>query len=248
MTSAHTEQPWQLSRRRRLGTLLRFPAGMAIMSWNYLWRICALHRSETAGDSSDLPPVVPAELLDRRSKRLEDGVGPMLHRRFSVLIEGSDVGPQQLMSSVMADLNQAAPRGAAVFDKTAGRPGAVRTGDEYRVRMPGPWDGPVRVLHQDASSFRFGTLQGHLEAGQIEFRARDEGELLSFEIEAWSRAGDRLADVLYCRLRVSKEIQFNMWVHFCLRAADISGGRPRGGVTIDTRVVPADGCREVPVA
>ncbi|WP_328327049.1 MULTISPECIES: DUF1990 family protein [unclassified Streptomyces] len=248
MTSAHTEQPWQLSRRRRLGTVARFPAGVAIMSWNYLWRIRALHRSEEAGGSSDLPPVVPAELADRHSKRLEDGSGPMLHRRFSVLIDGSGMSPRELMGSVMADLNQAAPRGAAVFHKTAGRTGTVRTGDEYRVRMPGPWDGPVRVLHQDATSFRFGTLRGHLEAGQIEFRARDEGELLAFEIEAWSRAGDRLADLLYCRLRVSKEIQFNMWVHFCLRAADIAGGRPRGGVTIDTRVVPAAGCREVPAA
>ncbi|WP_327297335.1 MULTISPECIES: DUF1990 family protein [unclassified Streptomyces] len=217
------------------------------MSWNYLWRISALHRSETAGDSSDLPPVVPAEFIDGRSKRLEDGVGPMLHRRFSVLIEGSEVGPRELMRSVMADLNQAAPHGAAVFDKTAGHRGTVRPGDEYRVRMPGPWDGPVRVLHRGEASFRFGTLQGHLEAGQIEFRAREEGGLLSFEVEAWCRAGDRLADLLYCRLRVSKEIQFNMWVHFCLRAADIAGGRPRGGITIDTRIVQAAACREVPV-
>ncbi|WP_328317724.1 DUF1990 family protein [Streptomyces sp. NBC_00388] len=246
MTSAHTEQPWQASRRRRIGVLLRFPAGMAITSWNYLWRVCALHRSESAGDSSDLPPAVPAALVDRRSKRLTDGVGPMLHRRFSVLIEGSGASPQELMGAVMADLNRAAPSSAAVFDKTAGSAGTIQVGDEYRVRMPGPWDGPVRVLHRDPVSFRFGTLRGHLEAGQIEFRARREGELLSFGIEAWSRAGDRLADVLYCRLRLSKEIQFNMWVHFCLRAAAIAGGRPHGGITVDTRVVGAADCREVP--
>ncbi|MFE2379356.1 DUF1990 family protein [Streptomyces sp. NPDC059398] len=245
MTSADTEQPFQLPPRRRLGVLLRFPAGMAITSWNYLWRICALHRSEAPGDSGDLPAAVPAGLLDRRSQCLEDGVGPMLHRRFSVLIEGSEAGPRELMGAVMADLNRAAPSSAAVFDKTAGHRGTVRVGDEYRVRMPGPWDGPVRVLHRDAVSFRFGTLRGHLEAGQIEFRARDEGALLAFEIEAWSRAGDRLADLLYNRLRVSKEIQFNMWVHFCLRAASIAGGRTRGGITIDTRVVPAADCREV---
>ena len=64
------------------------------MSWNYLWRIRALHRSEEAGGSSDLPPVVPAELADRHSKRLEDGSGPMLHRRFSVLIDGSGMSPR----------------------------------------------------------------------------------------------------------------------------------------------------------
>ncbi|HEX3925196.1 MAG TPA: hypothetical protein VHY31_23150 [Streptosporangiaceae bacterium] len=36
--------------------------------------------------------------------------------------------------------------------------------------MPGPWDGPVRVVHTGAASFRFATLAGHLEAGEIEFR------------------------------------------------------------------------------
>ncbi len=36
--------------------------------------------------------------------------------------------------------------------------------------MPGPWDGPVLVVDQTPTSFRFATLKGHLEAGQIEFR------------------------------------------------------------------------------
>jgi hypothetical protein len=39
----------------------------------------------------------------------------------------------------------------------------------------------------------------------------------------WARAGDRLADVLYNKLRLAKEIQLNMWSHFCVRAACRAG-------------------------
>jgi len=108
------------------------------------------------------------------------------------------------------------------------------------VRMPGPWDGPVRVIGRDATSFRLATLDGHLEAGEIEFRAARDGDVLHFEIESWARAGDRLSDLMYNKLRLAKEIQLNMWTHFCIRAAALAGGRPKGGITISTRWVPWD--------
>jgi hypothetical protein len=103
--------------------------------------------------------------------------------------------------------------------------------------MPGPWDGPVRVIHRDATCFRLATLDGHLEAGEIEFRASPADGAVRFEIESWARAGDRLADLLYNKLRLAKEIQLNMWSHFCVRTAALAGGRPQGGVTIRTRWV-----------
>ena len=37
----------------------------------------------------------------------------------------------------------------AVFRKTRGTARALRLGDEFLVRMPGPWDGPVRVVRRD---------------------------------------------------------------------------------------------------
>ena len=49
---------------------------------------------------------------------------------------------------------------------------------------------------RDASSFRLATLDGHLEAGEIEFRAETDGDGLRFEIESWARAGDRLSNLL----------------------------------------------------
>lgn len=240
--NAGVKSPARPSPRRRIGTLLRFPVGVLLVSWEYMWRLTPLHRSEADGDTGDLPPPLPAELVDELTQPLADGVGPMFHRLFSVRIEEATSSPEELMDAVAADLNRPAPSTAAVFHKTSGADGPAQAGDEYRVQMPGPWDGPVRVLHRDALSVRLGTLRGHLEAGQIRFAARPDGDALRFEIEAWCRAGDRWADLLYSRLRVAKEIQFNMWVHFLLGAAVLAGGHSRGGVTIRTRRIPPPLC------
>lgn len=245
MTAPSAPSPGRTSLARRVGTLLRLPVGILLVSWQYFWRITALHRSETTGDASDLPPPLPPEVVDERTKRLYDGVGPMFHRRFRVRIAQPRMSAEELLSTAAVNLDRLAPWTVAVFVKTRGEKGELRVGDEYRVQMPGPWDGPVRVVHRDATSFRFVTLRGHLEAGQIAFHAREAGEgMLEFEVEAWSRAGDRLAALLYSRLKVAKEIQFNMWVYFCLKAAELSGGRPSGGVMIETRGIPAEICRE----
>jgi hypothetical protein len=120
--------------------------------------------------------------------------------------------------------------------KVLGDEGTMAVGDEYVVRMPGPWDGPVRVIERTASSFRFVTLEGHLEAGQIRFSAQS-GELLEFRIESWARAGDRLSNLLYEHLRMSKEVQLHMWTSMLERVAELSGGRLTGGVEIRTRRV-----------
>lgn len=225
------------SRSERLRTVLGWPVGLAAVSWRYLWRTTPLHRSEETGTQADLPESVDgdSEVADGR-QGLDQGTGPLLHRSYAVRIEGSSMSPASLIDTVAARLNRASPE-MAVFRKTRGAEGSLRRGDEFVVRMPGPWDGPVRVIRRDAASFRLATLDGHLEAGEIEFRAESAGDALTFVIESWARAGDRLADLLYNRLRLAKEIQLNMWSHFCIRTAALAGGRPRGGITIRTRWV-----------
>ena len=226
------------SRPARLGTVLRWPLGIALVSWRYMWRTTPLHRSEEAGDITDLPEHwgKDADSGDDR-QGLAAGAGPLLHRSYAVRIRQSAMSPAELIEVVTANLDRASPEMAA-FRKTRSSGDSLRPGDEFVVRMPGPWDGPVRVVRRDATSFLLATLDGHLEAGQIEFRASRDGVALCFEIESWARAGDRLADILYNRLRLAKEIQLNMWTHFCVRVAALAGGRPQGGVTIRTRWLP----------
>jgi uncharacterized protein DUF1990 len=226
------------SRSAQARTVLSWPAGIAVVSWQYMWRTTPLHRSEVTGSREDLPdPADESSQPGDNRQPASVGVGPLLHRTYAVDIAGSDMDPAVLIDRVAARLNQVTPA-VAVFRKTRGRQdGQVSYGDEFVVRMPGPWDGPVRVVKREPGSFRLGTLQGHLEAGEIEFRATRRDQTLCFEIESWARAGDWLSNLLYNKLRLAKEIQLNMWTHFCIRAAALAGGRPRGGVTIRTRWV-----------
>ena len=186
------------------------------------------------------------QIPDRGGDRLQDprhGVGPAFQRRYAVRISDSAVTAAQLINSLCDDPNVASPVEFAVFDKTSGASGDLKVGDEYNIHMPGPWNFPVRVVEREPLSFRFATLEGHLEAGEIEFRAADSGDGgLVFTIESWTRSGDRLADVLYDRLHVAKEMQLHMWAHFCTRVADLSGGRMVGGVEVHTEraEIPGD--------
>ena len=223
------------TRSSRLRTVLGWPLGIAVVSWRYMWRTTPLHRSEEEGGPADLSGLADEQTGDRRQPAAA-GVGPLLHRCYSVNIANTQMTPEKLVDRVADRLNQASPE-MATFRKTRGTEGGLREGDELVVRMPGPWDGPVRVGHREATSFRLDTLEGHLEAGHIEFRAARAGDLLCFEIESWARAGDRLSNLMYNKLRLAKEIQLNMWTHVCINAATLAGGRVRGGVTIRTHWV-----------
>lgn len=77
--------------------------------------------------------------------------------------------PAALVDLVAESLNEVSPE-MTVFRKARGTASALCLGDEFLVRMPGPWDGPVRVVRRDPAAFRLATLNGHLEAGEIEFR------------------------------------------------------------------------------
>lgn len=227
--------------RRIAELLLRWPIGMALVSWRYLWRTTVLHRWEGEGGDTDYPPELPPAVVDDAVQRVADGVGPLLHRRYRVRIRGSRCTPEELMRTFVGDLNAVVPSEVAFFRQLRGADGPPEVGDDYLVRMPGPWDGPVRVIRTDANSLRLATLRGHLEAGQIEFRARRDGDGLTFEIESWARAGDWLSHIAYNYLRLAKEIQLNMWTHCCLRTCKIVGGRPDGGVWITTHRVTTFG-------
>jgi hypothetical protein len=222
---------------RRLSTAALFPLGIALTSWNYMWRTTPMHRREEPGTAADLPPGLPDDRIDEDVQRLADGVGPLFHRLYRARIRDARLAPDELIGRLVADPNRASPTELARFLPADGLGGPITVGAELIVRMPGPWDGPVRVTKMTDTSFRFTTLEGHLEAGQIEFRASRADELLQFEIESWARSGDRLSNVLYTHLRMAKEVQLHMWTSFLERVCSLAGGRLTGGVEIISRKV-----------
>jgi hypothetical protein len=230
--------PRRPRRSKRLATAVRWPAGIALTSWRYLWRTTPMHRVEERGDAArDCPPPLPRQ-LDRDELQVPgDGAGPLFHRCYRIRVRDPATTPEALLARVREDPDRIAPSEFASFQKVHGEAGDMRVGDEYVVRMPGPWDGPVRVIETTPTSFRLATLQDHLEAGQIEFRAGQDDGLLTFEIESWARSGDRLSHLLYDRVRMAKEIQLHMWVSTLERIAKLSGGARAGRVEVHTRRV-----------
>src|SRR5919202_5592591 len=114
---------------RRAGTVVRWPVGMALASWRYLWRTSPMHRVDEQATPADAGPPLPAELVDEHVQRLEDGVGPLFRRRYSIRVEGSSMGPEQLIAMIAENLNRAAPMEVAVFRKTRGGKGPLQVGD-----------------------------------------------------------------------------------------------------------------------
>jgi hypothetical protein len=232
--------------RLRLATTLSWPVGIAWTSWHYMWRILPVHRREEPGRApEDLPPPIPEGIRREEIQEPADGVGPLLHRLYSCRIAGARIGPEELIETVAADPNRIAPRQIAKFTKAEGQEGRMRAGDEFLVHMPGPWNGPVRAVEVRPDGFRFATLAGHLEAGQIEWRAWQEGGELHFAVESWARGGDRVSAILHDRLGMAKEVQLYMWTSVLERAARLSHGRLVNGVSVRTRRIPPESLQRV---
>jgi hypothetical protein len=199
-----------------------------------MWRTTPIRRSERSAGSGDAsPPKLPQDVEQREIQTIEAGAGPLFHRVYRATIRGAECSAEQLMARIAADPNVVAPTELARFIKVGGEKDRMRLGDEFTVRMPGPWDGPVRVVEVGDTSFRLATLEGHLEAGQIEFRAYEDDDLV-FEIESWARSGDRLSSLLFDRVRIAKEVQLHMWLSVLEHATKLAGGTRFGLNSIET--------------
>ena len=118
----------------------------------------------------------------------------------------------------------------------------MHVGDRYVIEIAGPWKGAVEVVDVSPRSFRLSTLEGHMESGVIEMRTSanaSDGEHadITFTIESWARSRSRVVDLLYDRLRISKETQLHMWTSVLQRVAEVAGGRVTRGIDIHTRRV-----------
>ena len=199
---------------------------------------CRCTAREAEGRSpDDGPPELPAACRLDEVLHPPAGAGPLFHRRYRGRIREAEMGARELVRARSATTSTSSHRASSrASPRCAARRAGWRSATSTSCACRGRGTGPVRVIEKTPTSFRFVTLEGHLEAGQIRFQARD-GELLEFTIESWARAGDRLSNLLFDQLRMSKEIQLHMWTSTIQRVAELSGGRLTGGIEIRTRRV-----------
>jgi hypothetical protein len=223
----------------RLQRFVRETVGWAVVirlaTFRYVTRDVDLHRIDEELDEPLAELTPEPRVADESTQLPSEGVGPEFYRRYSARIRRPRISPEQLIDVLSADPNVAAPVELARFVKLEGDPDEMSVGDEYVVRMPGPWNGPVRVTARTHRSFRLVTLKGHMEAGEIEFAARPRSDgAIDFRIESWARSNGWLFHLLYHRLRLSKEVQMHMWAEFCQRAALVAGGKLEHGIEVRT--------------
>ena len=203
-----------------------------------MWRTTPLHRSEVDGElPGDGPPPIPDGVRADRAQPASAGVGPLFHRSYRARIRDARMGAEELVDTIGADLDRVAPSEFASFNKVLGAEGDMAVGDEYVVRMPGPWDGPVRVVERTPTAFRFATLGG-ASRGRADPLPGAATASCSSSASSPGRApatGFRTCSIDH--LRMSKEVQLHMWTSMLERVAELSGGRLTGGIEIRTRRV-----------
>jgi hypothetical protein len=167
----------------------------------------------------------------------EQGAGPFTVRRYYIDIAHPQQPAPALMQQIQAHPEQFSPGLLADFEKEKGQEHQLQTGDEYHIKILGPWNGSVRVTEVADQHFELCTLEGHPEAGTIRFSLRQlpgRPDALRFEIRSRARSRDGLVAFAYSTLGVGKQVQEQTWVTFCQRVAEASGGEPLGPVQVDT--------------
>lgn len=222
--------------------LVRWTLGMAVAGARYIFQRVPLYRrarsiEDSDGSLPDFDRTLPGDA--GALQRADDGVGALFHRHYTIFVTDERLDAEALVDHILGDPNGVAPSRMARFETFDGEVAKdLDLGDELIVRLPGPWDGPVRVIERTPTSFRLATLKGHLEAGEIEFSTGyDDRGFLRFRIESWARSGDAMFHWLYEKFPVGREAQMHMWSQFCRRVAAASGGTLMSNVASTTRRV-----------
>jgi hypothetical protein len=166
----------------------------------------------------------------------EIGVGATFHRTYRLDIDAAERSVEDAMAAIRADPNLLADSRFAPFTKTRGRSGEMVVGDRYVIQLAGPWKGAVEVIEVSPRSFRFATLEGHMESGVIEMRATEAGDShgVQFTIESWARSHDRAFDLIYDKIGLGQTLQGEMWAIACDRFAQVVAGTPNGPLHVAT--------------
>jgi hypothetical protein len=179
------------------------------------------------------------------------GTGPELARRYYLDVERPRLSPAQLMAAVQADLPSFSPGLLASFERARGAEGALHVGDEFHIKILGPWNGSVRVTEVSSTFFELVTLAGHPEAGRIRFEVHaldGRADALRFEIRSRARSRDGLVAFTYDTIGGGRLMQEATWVEFCQRVGQASGGQALGPVVVETTRHAPDGTTSQTVA
>jgi len=224
---------------------LLFPITLTVI-WFFVrrWKLLIVQETELPVAEIRTPSQSKnAESVDGETplQSIQSGKGNRYNRTYQVDIAHPRLSKTELLQSIIGDINWFTPQEMAHFVKTESDSDKWQIGDEFLVQITGPWNGPVRLIDLQPTSFAFATLEGHMEAGEIQFSVVEHPEqenTLRFEIISWTRSRDRITDFFYQILGVSKFSQARMWTFFCDKVVEKSGGQRIGNINVMTHKAP----------
>ena len=230
--------PKEQSPPRRLAIAARWPVGVALTSWRYMWRTTPLHRTEVEGSAADAaPPPLPANASRCDLQPAESGFGPFFHRRYRTRIRNSR--GRRSASSVRS------PTIPTVWRRLSSRRSASSAAIQERcgrvTSTCGSYGGAMGTVPVRGSAEN-GDYSGSPHSMGISRQARSSSEpVRRASMGLRNRAGrgseSRITDLLYDRLRMSKEVQLPCGRPRSSGSSSCRGGRMTGGIEIHTRRV-----------
>jgi uncharacterized protein YbjT (DUF2867 family) len=182
-------------------------------------------------------------LADVQEEQLpDDGVGPLVRRRFWADIEGGRHDPDTLFEYVRTHLNELTP-GFVEVGAEPGTPSVIEEG--ATVTMALPLRGHIQVRVAEASERRITllTLSGHPLAGAVRFLVDYQGPALRFEIQVYERAATTLDFVAMRTL--GDFVQSRTWQAVVENVVRAAGGQTGEGVKSESRILTDDESRSV---
>ena len=146
---------------RRWSTAARWPLGVMLTSWRYLWQTTPTHRWELSGSwPGDAHPTAKRSYAEQL-QRLGDGVGPLIHRIYRTRIVGSALTAEELMKRMAEDLDASHHRSSPPSKRLEAKRALLAKGTSMSFVCRALGVGPVRVVAAKTTSFTLATLDGH---------------------------------------------------------------------------------------
>jgi NADH dehydrogenase len=159
--------------------------------------------------------------------RPEEGLGPLVRKRFWADIERSRLDPDELFEYFRTHLNELTP-GFVEVGAEPGTPSVVEEGATLTLSLPLRGHIQVRVAEAADRRITLLTLEGHPLAGAVRFLVDHHGPDVRFEVQVYDRPSN-VVDFVAMRT-VGDFLQNRTWNAVVDNVLRVSGGEARDGV------------------
>lgn len=207
----------RLTSRIAKGPLRRPPLNALVPPFSLLERLLRgrwWNESEIDASFDPVDPLPDYEDL----QPIDEGVGTAMVRVYTGKLPTTGLSACEVFDAFVENPADFCPQEYAIFDTRR-----LVEGDRFEVKLAGPWNGPVVVERVRSHWVRLATLEGHMEAGWIDFGV-DENKS-EFWVRSTARAGDRPFWMLYEVLPIGRWVQTEMWCTVIEHAAWLAGAQ-----------------------